>query len=279
MAQLGAAADSAGQKTTPETAQRVIAAQYTNSSVSPVVAGGKVTGSGTLVYRVAAGVGLHATGAGAVYVAWGETDTSLTSAPASGTATDVIGVDADGVVGVWRDGAQPPGCVVLDRRTIPAGTTATAATTSSYDVKYATPYGAQLGELAYWQENAAPGDAAADDWTVTMDFGLPQDRNIAVEVCQEIKTENMQEMNPAAVRWSVSLDGGPATVFELPADRRRVLRQHSVFFRGLGVGHHTVTVARHTMWKQNDRTVLTHFGGADGYQNGFYRVRDLGPAE
>lgn len=279
MAQLGAAADSAGQKTTPETAQKIIAAQYTNSGSSPVVAGGKVEGTGTLVYHAKAGVGVHKTGAGAVYVSWGDTDTALTTAPATGTATDVIGVDADGAVGVWREGSQPDGCVVLDKRTIPAGATATTATTSGYDVKYATPYGARLGELAYWQENAAPGTPVAADWTVTLDFDLPQDRGVAVEICQELHTEERNDVNPASMLWSIAMDGGQAWKFELPVDRRWVLRQHTVLFRWVLAGHHTVTISRHLQWRQDGGTVIKHFGGADGYCVGYYRVQDTGPVE
>ena len=277
MAQLGAAADSAGQRTTPQTAQQVIAALYGNSASSPILSGGAVSGTATLAYHVSAGVGVLSTGSGAVYTAWGDTDTSLTSPPAVGTATDTIGADADGVVHVWR-GDAPAGTVILDRRTVPAGCTATTATTSAYDRRYAMPYGARLGELAYWQENAAPGTKIAGDWSTTMSFALPQDRGIAVEICQELHTDTKAEVNPASILWSVSLDGGAPVRFELPVDRRWVLRQHTLLFRWVHAGRHTVRIDRHRQWQQQD-TEIYHFGGADGYQVGYYRVQDTGPVE
>lgn len=277
MGQLGAAADSQGRRTTPETAQQIIAGLYTNSSSAPILAGGKVTGTATLAYHVAAGVGVISTAAGAKYVTWNETDTALTTPPETGTATDIIFADADGVIHVTRDGSVA-GCV-LDKRTIAAGVTATSSTTSSYDRRYATPYGARLGELAYWQENAAPGMAAAGDWAVNLPFSIPSDRGIELEICQELKTADSAEVNPGAILWSVSLDGGGPVRFELPVDRRRVLRQHNLRYRWVLAGRHTFTITRTTQWLRYPDTQVTHFGGADGYQVGYYRVQDMGPVE
>ncbi|RLP08925.1 hypothetical protein [Propionibacterium australiense] len=277
MGQLGEAVDSQGRRTTPETAQQIIAGQYTNSQSNPILTGGQVTGTATLAYHVAAGVGVIKTAAGAKYVTWDETDTALTTPPETGTATDTIFADADGVIHVTRDN-YIAGCV-LDKRTITAGATATSSTTSSYDRRYATPYGARLGELAYWQENAAPGTQAAGTWTVNLSFSIPSDRGIELEICQELKTYDSGELNPGAILWSVSLDGGGPVRFELPVDRRKVLRQQNLRYRWVLAGRHTFTITRKTQWLRYPDTRVVHFGGGDGYQVGYYRVQDMGPVE
>lgn len=277
MAQLGEAADSTGTRTSPETAKRVIAAQFRNPEQSPILAGGAVSGTGTLVYHVQAGVGVYGGVSTARYVVWDETDTAVTAPPATGSSTDWIWVDADGVVRL--SGAKPATGVILDRRTVPAGCTATTATVSDWDRRYGLSRGSNLGELAYWQENAAPGTAIAADWSASMPFTIPDARGVGVEVCQELHTDQSGDMNPASILWTVRLDGGSAVRFELPVDQRWVLRQHVVLYRRVLPGRHTITVDRHLQWRKNPGAVIKHFGGADGYQVGFYRVRDLGAVQ
>jgi len=184
MGQYGAPADSGGARTTPATVQKIIAAQYTNSPDSPVIGGGAVSGLATMAYHVAAGVGLVATADGAVFVAWDNLDTGFTTAPASGTATDVIFADADGQVNVARQTDAPAGVCVLDKRTVPSGTTATTATTSVWGRKFALPYGASLGLLGE-NVNEMDGTGSGTPWQwyteQPVTFYLPTDRLVKLE--------------------------------------------------------------------------------------------------
>ena len=278
MGQLGAAADSNGAKTTPETAQQIIAAQYANSHLSPVVGGGEVTGTSTLAYHAAAGVGLVRTAAGAVYAAWTETDTALTSPPETGTATDVIYVDADGLVHVARDGAQPAGACVLDKRTITAATTATTATSSSWKRTWAEAYGASQGTLAFFREQASNDQVASSSYTFDLYFTTTTTRDVNYTICQQLRTDpaGAGELNPAAIQWTILVDGTQYAKFELMATRLRTVAMKDTFHPSLPAGSHHIQFARRTVWPDGVRTL--HFGLGDGFEGGYLRVNDEGAA-
>lgn len=276
MAQLGAAADSNGIRTSPETAQQVIAAMYVNSSQCPIVSGGAVTGTSTLAYHVQAGVGIVSTAAGAVYAAWADTDTALTTAPETGTATDVIYVDADGLVKVCRDGDAPKGVCILDKRVIAASVTATTSTTGAWKRIFAEGYGASQGTLAFYRETAPEGQQAAGDWTFDLYFTTTETRDVMYTVCQELKTPDVGELNPAAIRWTITVDGSVFCQFEMLACRMYRVEMKDTFHPSLPPGNHHVAFQRHVQWPAGVK--VYHFGQVGGYERGYLRVNDAGVA-
>ena len=278
MGQLGAAADSNGAKTTPEVAQQIIAAQYVNSDKSPVVGGGIVTGTSTLAYHVTAGVGLVRTAAGAVYAAWAETDTALTTPPETGTATDVIYVDADGLVHVARDGSQPNGVCVLDKRIVQAGIAATTTTTSAWKRSWAETYGSSLGTLAFFREQASGGSIATLVYTFDLYFTTTETRDVNYTVCQQLQTDTGQpgELAPAAIQWTIVVDGSEFAKFELLATRLRTVGMKDTFHPSLPAGSHHVQFIRRIVWPEG--VIVRHFGIGDGFEGGYLRVNDEGVA-
>ncbi|GAA2178566.1 hypothetical protein GCM10009785_01650 [Brooklawnia cerclae] len=184
MGQYGASADSNGHRSQPEDVQQMIAAQYTNSADSPIVAGGLVSGLATMAYAYTAGVGVVKTAAGAVLVCWTAGQTALTTAPPSGTAVDAIWVDADGDVNLSREADMPTDVCVLDKRNVAAGTISTAATTSTWGRRYAMPYGASLGLLG---QDVMPMDGTGSgtpwEWYVEqpVTFYLPTSRLVKLD--------------------------------------------------------------------------------------------------
>lgn len=278
MGQLGAAADSNGAKTTPEVAQQVIAAQYVNSDKSPVVSGGAVTGTSTLAYHVAAGVGLVRTAAGAVYAAWAETDTALTTPPAgTETAIDVIYVDADGLVHIARDGSQPAGVCILDKRTVPAGVTATTATSSAWKRSWAETYGSSQGTLAFVRDPAPSGRWAPGSWTYDLYFTTTETRDVTYTVLQCLYTKPEGEINACGVKWTIIVDGTRYAMFELLATRFLAPVIKDTFHPSLPAGDHHVQFTYSKTWPEN--TPLFNFGGSDGYEQAYVRVNDQGVAE
>ena len=99
-----------------------------------------------------------------------------------------------------------------------------------------------------------------------------------MEIVQELKTDgSTPELSPGAIQWTIVRDGAQTVRFELPVDRRRVIRRHQELF-DLSAGTHTFRVDRRTVWLRYD-TRVTHFGGGDGYAHGYYRIVDEGPVE
>ena len=283
MAQFGAAADRSGQRTAPDTVQRIIAGQYRNVDVSPVLAGGDVSGTGTLAYHVKAGSAVCKVGEGrAVYVVWDETDTALTTAPATGSETDIIYVDQDGVVGIakWGRGPAEPWYVTLDRRTIAAGATSTSATTSVWDKNYALTYGVSAGEITAWVDPAETGTIAADTWDMRLPFSLSRDMNLRLELIQAMATDQDHSgLNSASLKWQFSLETGLNTTIELPVDRRWTQRQYMCEWQHVPKGDHVLTVHRETRWRERSDTKIVHIGYKWGWTPTIYRLWESGLAQ
>ena len=283
MAQYGAAADSAGTRTAPETVQRIIYGQYRNPDESPVLSGGDVAGTGTLAYHVTAGQAVCKVGDGrAVYVVWDDTDTALTTAPATGTEKDVVYVDRDGVVGLAKDGHVPadPWYVTLDVRTIAAGATSTTATTSVHDKNYALVYGVSRGELCSWTDPATTGSVAADSWDMRLPFSLGRDMTLRLELIQAMATDSdHSDINAASLKWVFSLETGLSTTIEMPIDRRWVQRQYTCEWQSVPKGDHVLTVHRESYWRSHSDTRIIHVGFQDGWVPTIYRLWESGLAQ
>lgn len=196
MGQYGAAVDASGAKTTPETVQKIIAAQYTNSADNPVIGGGVITGLGTLAFQVSAGVAVCTTAAGAVMVAWDATQTALITPPSSGTTYWVVYVDVNGNVLVNTLPVVAP-YVTLGKFSVPAGTTATSSLTNTWNTNYALPYGASLHTLfdGTDKSNNAMGGTIN---VVTGSFYVPTDRRVCIELTTSLMAVQAHTGNPVA---------------------------------------------------------------------------------
>lgn len=282
MAQWGKAADTGGLRTTPETVQSVIGALYSNIADSPIISGGVVTGRADLAFDVSATVAAHKTPAGAVYVASDAVTTALITPPASGTQTWIVYMDADGQVNVGTSPVAP--YVTIGQYNVPASCKATSSLTNTWNTNYALPFGANLGTLAWWPEKAPAGLMAASEYVATLQFYVPTDRIVSVDITQEIwygpnfsfGSTDWTQVNTGACRWNLVLDGGAQSfTFELPFDQRRVLRQRVLPLAAISKGQHSLSVKRTKLGS----LPAYHFGNTDGYDQGYYAIRDLGAAE
>ena len=255
MAQYGQAADSSGLRTTPETVQRIIAAEYANAADCPVVAGGMITGQADMAYKVGAGVGLVATAAGACYVAWPDTVTALTTAPPTGTTTDAIYVDADGQVNVAR-GEAPAGTCVLDKRSVPAGATGTTATNSISTRRWALPRGQGPIKIAEHVDPSTSGDAHSPRFLwASLGFSTPYAYDLRVVIDQALTTRGSAGLAPGnnaleagSCRYTVELDGAEIDSREIMYTRVWELRQTTIYVPNVRAGSHMLRIYRQHQW-------------------------------
>ena len=250
MAQYGLVADSKGVKTAPETVQQVFASLYSNAADCPVVGGGVVSGRADMAYSYTAGVGLIKTSAGAYYVTWEAGQTGLVTAPSSGTATDWIYADADGVVRVQRD-SKPAGVCILDARTVPAGATATTATTSTYDRVWAISRGQGPDKIAEYKEPALNTDAWSHrhKW-VSLGFATAYDYDLRLELELALAVRPNQIANDptGSALYEVFLDGVFVDDQEIGYTKYWEIRQTTFRLDNVPAGRHTIDIYRRHKW-------------------------------
>ena len=180
MGQYGAAADSGGLRTKPETVQQITASLYSNYSDSPVLGGYEITGRADLSFNVSAGSAVHSQGTGrATYVCSDAAQTALITPPVSGTQTWIVYVDSDGQVNVGTNPEAP--FVTLGQYDVPAGCTATSSLTNTWNTNYALPYGATLPPL-FDGTDRSNWAAGGDFIVVSGAFYVPTDRRICLEI-------------------------------------------------------------------------------------------------
>lgn len=276
--QWGKLAETGGQGTTPETIQQAWDFDYTNTADNPLVGGGEVTGNANLQFTVNAGSALCKTASGSTRVLWKTTQTALITPPATGTQNWTVYADSDGNIGVSPNPTPP--YVTLGVFVVPAGCTSTAGLENLWNVNYALPFGSRLPRLAYWQENAGGGQAAANQFVANVPFYVPTDRTVQVSIRQELYTQPpvSTDLGSGSVLWDLSLDNGAQVgKVELPVDRRRIVQPFDWVIT-VQKGQHSIAVNRSNIWPGGD-FVVYHFGQQDGYVPGSYSVYDLGVAE
>lgn len=177
-------------KTNPQDFQRYLAAAYVNAHTNPIMSGGYVTGNGGRTYDVSPGTGLLKTPAGAVYLSWTGGPTKIIDVPST-TRTDVVVVDAAGQIDVRVESDfDESQYIILDRRVLPGGATATSRSTSDHRRNYAIPYGGSLHWFAAAVEYksgivprpVADGQAPALMADAPLPFWVPTDRYVDLHV-------------------------------------------------------------------------------------------------
>ena len=281
MAQFGKAQDSQGTLTSPETIQRLIFSQYLNADESPVLSGGVVTGTSGMTYHVTAGSSVVKTGTGqAVLVVWDDADTGATTAPAAGTAQDVIYVDPDGIVGVARYGAVPhPWYTTLDVRNVPTGITATTATTSTWDKNYALAPGTTNRVLGQFIDRAQTGSTMAKTWTYSIPVTVPRDMGICIEIVSSaaVIPKGQNDLGNASIMYEVQIDNN-ISLWRLEQYVNRVAAtQQYLWYTTLSAGAHTVKVNRTSpYWAGADCDHMVHIGADAHHLPLMIRVREDG---
>jgi len=176
--------------TSPDDMKRIIGAQYMNNGVLPN-GGLTVEGTSSMKYKVNHGAAFMfdsvASGLG-VLVPVDTVTVNTAPAPSTGTRTDTIYVDGDGVVRV-HEGTNPPHGVVIAQFVVPAGVTSTSSAQRTIDRNYAIPVGASLGRLLHWDGSGITA------WTETNptqrfkgQFSLPTDRIVRIEQVATLTT-------------------------------------------------------------------------------------------
>lgn len=237
-------ADGTWVGTTPEDVQLAIGQMYQNAGILPgdrAVSRVKgTTGWSYAVPSVVAFVWTSYAARRAVLVPV-EADTLPVAAPVGGAArTDTIYVGSDGIVRIAQGANAPGGAVVIDRMVIPAGATNTQGATSNWDIVYAIPTGASLGQLAHYDFPAATweGPTNSDVTIHTARFTVPTDRLVRVEV--SVSTQSTS----SAGGWSaigVEIDGTWRRALHAAYDGREETRS-ATWTAELPAGAHTLTV-------------------------------------
>lgn len=189
---LGLAPLADGTGTTPTDLQRIIGAQYVSAGLLPN-GGGTTTGTSSMAYSVSAGACFMWTSKAAglgMLVPFEATTVQTDPAPATGSRTDTVYVDANGAVRVAIGSASSPSSgVAIARWTVPAGITATTAASLSIDRDFAIPAGASLGRLA-WYKHPTGGKGPATETTMHVGrFFLPSDRVLRADLTATLRSD------------------------------------------------------------------------------------------
>lgn len=224
---LGVMQDGDGNGVDPLTHRRIIMGRWENTGI---VSGLSVSGTSSLTYQVSAGNAVLSRGDSDGYTEayWeGGTTDAVSAGDASRPRVDLVWMrandaqqgDADNRVhvGVTEGTASaspvapgcPSGCVELAQMLVPAGATSTASATNNADQNYAVPYGASLGQLAYYRDTTS-GDIDSTSRVKTtrcsVSVTVPTDRLVELRMTASVACRGV---DPQYCSWytSFSVDG------------------------------------------------------------------------
>lgn len=268
--------NAAGQGTTPEGLQRILACRYSQPGV---IAGLELTPSNTTM-QITVGWG-----AAAVQLASGllvevpvdPAPLTLAAAPASGSRTDLVivtgaaGVSA-GVVSIAS--TVPAGAQEIGRVTVPAGATTAAQCTISSDRLWALSTGGSQGVIAEWQETPSWGAQipAAQQTLCTLRIS-PQPQPRRIEMI--LQSCLFMTSGTASTVYDILVDNVQSAAIELSSTTYwEAKHTHTYATVSAGVAH-TITLKRRP--ETGDRPQM--FGGAHQgvlWPATYLKVQDLG---
>lgn len=285
---IGLAPDGSGNGTKPVDMQRWIWSLY-RVDTAQIARGLEVSGRSNMTYAFNSGVIIIPTGAQraiAVPVDGGTVPTA--AAPSSGTRTDYIYVGQDGAVKVGT--SQPEDTALLDKRTVPAGITATTATTSLLgNRKYAPLFGSSMGRLAYWSQSDADLTKQTDarKRMCALTFTIDSDRRVDMGLQVSYEMARNANSGPdvgktASFLWEIWIDGVHRRSVEIAVESFADTKQNRVTWDMLA-GTHTVELYRTrrligTSDPTNDFPVYRH-GGAHKWPATSLTIVDIGGIE
>ena len=248
--------------TSPEDFQRWIWSLYRSDTPS-LARGGVVSGTSTMAYNVAPAALIIPQGDSRRIVAITDRVTVPTApAPSSGTRTDIIYAGSDGAVKVGT--SLPANNVMLDRRTVPAGITATTATSSTLgDRRFAPLVGGSMGRLISWEESVGHGYHFPAAQTVVMNktITLEEDRLIDWRFFQTVALEGGLDGEWASMKWDLLIDGAVQRSWEMKVENIAETKYFNMN-TSLTAGTHTVTLRRAV--KRDIKKALVYYKGASG---------------
>lgn len=252
-----------------------------------IVAGLEVVGTASMFYRINNGVAVFPYGEGqCVVVPVQQMQVASPEAPAVGTRSDVIHMNQAGVVQVST--SLPAGSVLLDRRVVRAGVTATSATTSELGNRtYAPLRGASMGQLALWKDPTADGARVPDArrQVTAQTFTLDTDRQIEcnLQVSYDMaRSANVSGIvSTASFVWQTYVDDVFVRTVELGVQDFGETKQDRAVF-SLSAGTHTIALyrERRLIGTPNPTTdyPLHRSGGSSLWPGTSYEIRDIGAA-
>ena len=259
---VGLAPNEAGVGTTPEDFQRWIWSLY-RSDTPALARGGVVSGTSTMAYDVAPAALIIPRGDSRRIVAITDRVTVPTApAPSSGSRVDIIYAGSDGAVKVGT--SLPANNVMLDRRTVPAGITATTATSSTLgDRRFAPLVGGSMGRLISWEESVSHGYHFPAAQTVVMNktITLEEDRLIDWRFFQTIALDGGLDGEWASMKWDLLIDGAVQRSWEMKVENIAETKYFNMN-TSLTAGTHTITLRRAV--KRDIKKALVYYRGASG---------------
>lgn len=224
---LGVMQDGSGNGVDPLTHRRIIKGRWENTGI---ITGLSVSGTSTLAYQVDPGNAVLSRGDSDGYTEayWeGGTTDAVSAGDASRPRIDLIWIRANDiqqgdndnlvVVGVTEGTAStsptapecPTGCIELAQMLVPAGATSTSSATQNTDQTYAIPYGASLGQLAYYRDSTS-GNIDSTLYTKAtrcpVSVTVPTDRLVELRMTASVACRGT---DPQYTSWyaSFSVDG------------------------------------------------------------------------
>lgn len=267
------------QGTTPEGLQRWLGSQYMNTGIIPGKNIGTVTGTSSWSYAYDAGCAFmyvsQASGNG-IMVPFEKGTVPTSPAPSTGTRSDVIYVDTNGVVRVAQGATNAPQGVVLDRRVVSAGATSTNSSVSNWDKSFSIPAGASLGLLHRFHDPAAD-NLIGNVSPMTLGagrFSLPSDRLVRFDLTHCISAVDGEwDTNATVMLWQVFIDNKQEMSFTTRAEWDMPQANFMSFTKQLSAGAHTVHYVQSRLKGARFRH---HKGTADAYLGNRFEVWDAG---
>ena len=270
---IGKAPTKTGEVATPETMpvytgtspvdmQQWLWSLY-RSNVPSIARGGVVSGTSTMAYDVAPAALIIPQGDSRRIVAITDRVTvPTTAAPSSGSRVDIIYAGSDGAVKVGPE--LPRHNVMLDRRVVPAGITATTATTSTLgDRRFAPLVGASMGRLISWEESIGHGYhfPAAQTTVMRKTITLEEDRLIDWRFFQTIALQDGKDGEWASMKWDLLIDGNVQRSWEMKVENIAETKYFNMN-SALTAGTHTVELRRAV--RRDINKALIYYKGASG---------------
>lgn len=271
--------------TTTADMQRIIAATYASDGI---IDGCDVAGTSTMNYTVSAGAIVLNTGTDmAVIVPVPATTLPTEAAPAVGSRTDTIYVqqnfptqanpDNTSFVAV-TSGAAPSGSYIIDRRTVPAGATATTATTSVHNRRFALTIGGSLGTRFHEQ---VTDPTVRTTGTFTRGAGslvCPTDRDVDfrfITSVSAVTTSGAISDTVGALHYQLFIDDEMVRTFERKFDQFFETKQFSYLAR-LTEGRHTFYYTVSKSPGGNAPAWRIRAGGTEKWPGDILHVLDVG---
>ncbi|MDO5663001.1 MAG: hypothetical protein Q4G40_09920 [Brachybacterium sp.] len=279
MGALGKAPDEQGNGLTPLEHRRILWTQYQTFGL---ISGGEVEGTSVMEYRVRPGAVAWETSRSsreAVIIPVPEVTVRTEPAPATGSRTDFVQIDERAMVHVLQSWDRS--MYLLSRRTVPAGITATTATTARADRDYAVPLAGMLGVMDRWDEQLGHRVAIPRGrHTIKQgQFVVPGDRRMMFDIRHSVTSAGYTDpirmpmsANPdGAILYTITLND---QVWKVPFYHSKIWQSHTdeIDFWVMA-GTHTWTLQRE-VWI--GEAPITLGGGTSDVPKSYVKVVDQG---